>query len=507
MMHIDEDSAESMRVLRSRSNGRVPVSRLPDEILLMVFKHFEEEKRLNGYDSDDDESMTDDIGGAPACLVVTHVCRHWRKLALECPTLWTFIGSTSPRWLDVMLERSQKAPLVVVYTEYSISLREDCMDKVLLHLPRIKHLELRAFSYAAGHVMDLLSSQPAPMLENFKFILYSSLPTTVSTSNTIFQGQAPLLRHLEVVNCDRIWSSCIFGGLRTLRVGKTPLPVLLSALRCMPTLEQLTLQSGLSRSLQPILFNKVPLARLKSIALDGISLQDAVSLLAHLALPIDVKIALHLEPYTGPRTFADLFSVMGEHPDGSGPVFRSLRVIKPKPWRVAVQFSTSTTINSDYSWMPQDDDIRLSIECFNEYDEIHPNGPLTEISRDTGINICQIIAQRRPQTFFSGEFESIQVQGCSDFIGGLTAALRIEGSLNVPYPSLRVLEFEDIWFDGDELQDLRDVIIMRLQHNVPVHYLRLRLCKDFTANQMELFQEVVVNDIDCDEYTLEHSQA
>ncbi|KAG1781079.1 hypothetical protein EV702DRAFT_692409 [Suillus placidus] len=511
MMDIDEDSAaaalaESMRVLRSRSNGQVPVSRLPDEILLMVFEHIEEDKRLNGSDSDDDDKSTSDVIGDPsACLVVTHVCRHWRKVALECPTLWTFISSPSPPWLDVMLERSQKAPLVVIYSAFTISL-EDSMEKVHLHLPRIKHLELSTFSYEADHVMDLLSSQPAPMLETFKFKIYSSIPTPAFTSNTIFQGQAPLLRHLEVDYCDRIWSSCIFDGLRTLRVGRTLLLDLLSALRCMPALERLTLLSGLSTSDQPILFNKVPLARLKSIALDGISLQNAVSLLAHLALPIDVKIALQLSPITGPHTFADLFSVMGEHPDGSGPVFRSLRAIKPNPSGLAVQFSTSTTINSHYSWNPQDDDIRLSIEFYNEDLEAHPNGPpFDEIPRDTAINICQIIAQRRPQAFFSGEFESIQVQGCSNFIGGLTAALRIEGSSNVTYPSLRVLELRDILFGGHELQDLRDVFIMRAQHNVPVHDLRFRLCKDLTADQMQLFQGVVVNDIDCDQYTLDHS--
>ncbi|KAG1771633.1 hypothetical protein EV702DRAFT_1247284 [Suillus placidus] len=515
MMDIDEDSAaaaalaESMRVLRSRSNGRVPVSRLPDEILLMVFEHIEEDKRLNGYDSDDDDKSTSDvIGDAPACLVVTHVCRHWRKVALECPTLWTFISSTPPLWLDVMLERSQKVPLVVIYSAFSISL-EDCMEKVHLHLPRIKHLELSTFSYDADHVMDLLSSQPAPMLETFKFMIYSSLPTPAFTSNTIFQGQAPLLRHLEVDYCDRIWSSCTFGGLRTLRVGRTPLLDLLSALRCMPALEQLTLLSGLSTSDQPILFNKVPLARLKSIALDGISLQNAVSLLAHLALPVDVKIALKFLPITGHQTFADLFSVMGEHPDGSGPVFRSVRVIESMPWGPAIQFSTSTTINSDYSWNPQDDDIRLSIELHYDDVEVQPNGLFAEISQDTGLlfNICQSIAQRRRQTFFSGEFEYIQVQGCSDFIGSLTAALRIEGSSNVMYPSLRVLELQSIWFDGDELQDLRDLLIMRAQHNVPVHDLRLRLCRNFPADQMQLSQEVVVNGIDCDQYTLEQSQA
>ncbi|KAG1769531.1 hypothetical protein EV702DRAFT_1250990 [Suillus placidus] len=514
MMHIDEDSAESMRALRSRSNDRVPVSRLPDEILLMIFNHIEEEKRLNGFDSDDDD--IDGIGDAPACLAVTHACRYWRKVALECPTLWTLIRCTPPLWLDVMLERSQNAPLVVSYSAFSISLLEGCLDKVLLHLPRIKHLELRVFEIDIGRttrtpVMDLLSSQPAPMLEKFKFFLYStsSLPTTVSTSNTIFQGQAPLLQHLDGFIGNRIWSSCIFGGIRTLRVATVPpLPDLLSTLRCMPTLEQLMLVSGLSRSAQLILSNKVPLPRLKSIALSAISLQDAVSILAHLALPIDVKISLRLSPITGPRTFADLFSVMGEHPGESGPVFRSLRVIKPNPNGLAVQFSTSTTINSDYSWNPQDDDIRLSIEFYNQNREVYPY-TFGEIPRDTTINICQMIAQRRPQTFFSGEFESIQVQGCSDFIEGLTAALRIEGSSNVTYPSLRVLELQDILFDDDELslQDLLDVFIMRAQHNVTFHDLRLRLCKYFTADRMQLFHEVVVNDIDCDQYTLEHSEA
>ncbi|KAG2344039.1 hypothetical protein BDR05DRAFT_1059298 [Suillus weaverae] len=512
MMHIDEDSApaasaESMRVLRSRSNSRVPVSRLPDEILLMVFNHIEEEKRLDGYDSDD-SLMIDDIGDAPACLVVTHVCRYWRKVALECPTLWTLIRCTPPLWLDVMLERSQKAPLVVSYSAFAIAVLEDCMDKVLLHLPRIKHLELRVSEYEIAHVMDLLSSQPAPILENFKFFLYSSLPITLSTPNPIFQGQAPLLRHLDVFISDRIWSSCIFGGVRTLRVVRPSLPDLLAALRCMPALEQLTLLYGLARSVQPIPFDKVPLARLKSMALSGISLQNTVSLLAHLALPIDVKIALQLSPITGPRTFADLFSVMGEHPDASGPVFRSLRAVKPYPDGFAVQFSTSTTINSDYSWNPQDDDIRLSIECYNQDFVAHPNGPpFDEIPRDTAINICQIIAQRRPRTFFSGEFESIHVQGYSDFIGGLTAALRIEGPSNVTYPSLRILELRNMLFDGEELQlqNLRDVFIMRAQHNVPVHDLRLRRCKYFAPNQMQLFQEVVVNDIDCDKYTLDYS--
>ncbi|KAG1876482.1 hypothetical protein DFJ58DRAFT_909760 [Suillus subalutaceus] len=365
-MHIDEDSAvlaESMRVLRSRSNGQIPISRLPDDILLMIFELFEEEKRLNGRDNRDHIHATYGIDNVPACLEVTHVCRHWRNVALGCPTLWTFINSPPPLWLDVMLQGSQKAPLVVTYklprwSRSPISL-EDCFEKVLLHLPRIKHLKLRTYQEYAGPVMDLLSSRPASMLETFKFEVCGPLPM-MSMSNTIFQAQAPLLRHLEVNCFDRRWLSCVFSGLRTLHVGGTSLPNLLLALRCMPALEQFMFQFELLSSDQPILPDKVPLARLKSIAIEA-SLATAVPLFAHLALPADVKIALHIPSIEGTPTFADLFSVM---PEGSGPVLRSLRAIKfrPGPWSMAVQFSTSTAINSDYSWNPQDNNIRLSIE-------------------------------------------------------------------------------------------------------------------------------------------------
>lgn len=46
---------------------------------------------------------------------------------------------------------------------------------------------------------------------------------------------------------------------------------------------------------------------------------------------------------------------------------------------------------------------------------------------------------------------------------------------------------------------------MRAQHDVPVRDLRLRLCDNFTADQVQLFQEVVVNKIDCDQFTLDHA--
>ncbi len=55
------------------------------------------------------EISDDDLGlPYPACLAITHVCRHWRTVALSYPTLWASITpGLSLRWIKVCMERSQ----------------------------------------------------------------------------------------------------------------------------------------------------------------------------------------------------------------------------------------------------------------------------------------------------------------------------------------------------------------------------------------------------------------
>ncbi|KAG1781649.1 hypothetical protein EV702DRAFT_1275793 [Suillus placidus] len=475
---IDRDLAalaESMRILSFRRNCLAPISGLPNEILTIIFKYFEENERFEseyGYDDED----------TPACLTITHVCRHWRNVALECPALWGFISSRSPFWIDVMLERSKETPLVVTY---AIPLPlENCLEKVLSQLPRIEYLEIRSESCDVGHVMDLLSSQPAPMLKTFKLSARDGgLFPMGPISGPIFKGQAPLLRVVGVDYLDRSWSSCIFDGLRSLFVTVARLPDLLSALRCMPALEMLTLEA--IKSNETMFFDKVPLAQLKSIYLRATSLRTAVPIFAHLALPVDVKISLNLQSIRGPKTFSDLFSAIYKHPGGSGPVLRSLRATNFDTRFMTVQFSTSRAIKHH-----DDDDIRLSVRFFFDLPDV--------VQPDIVLDIWQTITQ---QAFFSGELEFIHFEGFTGFIWGLTVALRIEESSDVTYPSLRVLELRDMVLESDELKDLRDVLTMRTRHNLCLQDLRLTLCNNFTAGQEQLFREVVAN-VDCDQWTL-----
>lgn len=48
---------------------------------------------------------------AHAWITVTHVCRQWRDIALNSPTLWTSISCKQPDCINAFIERSRQAPL------------------------------------------------------------------------------------------------------------------------------------------------------------------------------------------------------------------------------------------------------------------------------------------------------------------------------------------------------------------------------------------------------------
>ncbi|KAG0709296.1 hypothetical protein DFH29DRAFT_224156 [Suillus ampliporus] len=502
--YIDKDltpSPESMPVLHSHGNSLARISCLPPEILATVFRHYVEEQDFASHTSN----------SAPACMTVTHVCGQWRQVALECPTLWTFISSASARWIGIMLERSKNAALVVTYN-VPVSPR-DCLEQILSQLPRIKDLRLYLSVSNVDRIVDLLSSQPAPLLQIFKFsVMALGLVTLRDISNTIFQGHAPQLQSVELGMCYFSWTSCIFSGLRTLCVygiATTSLAQLVPALRRMPDLEHLTLERVLIISEETELFDRVPLARLKSIALDATAIRTAATLFAHLVLPVDVKVALQLTQIEGPPNFSDLFSAMDKHPDRSGSVIRSLRAIRLADRTFGVQFSTATAINPIHSWNPHDDDIRLSIQFTY----------VTSADAEPTIifDVCRMVTQDKIHTFFGSELDlpgrdfwragsaclpDLEVIYMNrSFIGGLIAALEIEGKRgsNVEYPLLRVLQLDGVTFEAGEPQELRDVLEMRVKHGFRIHALQLAECVNLTADEVQLFREVVA-DVDWDEH-------
>ncbi|OAX35931.1 hypothetical protein K503DRAFT_337818 [Rhizopogon vinicolor AM-OR11-026] len=103
-----------MRALRSRRNSLACISCLPSEILATIFEHVVESRGSKG------------ACRHPPCLTITYVCTHWRRLALESPSLWATIDQNPSRWMDIMLERSKKVALVVTCNASTI--QRDCLN-------------------------------------------------------------------------------------------------------------------------------------------------------------------------------------------------------------------------------------------------------------------------------------------------------------------------------------------------------------------------------------------
>ncbi|KAG1792691.1 uncharacterized protein HD556DRAFT_1293420 [Suillus plorans] len=505
--HVDKDIAalaESLRGYRSRRISLSYISWLPLEILTTIFTYIVEEDTFKSH------TGTPRPNGAPISMIITHVCRHWRQVALECPTLWASLNCVSADCLDMMLERSKKIALVVIYRSPG-SLRK-CFQQILSQLPRIKFLQLCSYPWDVNRILDCLSSQPAPLLQSFKFSVAgkSNYRVMGSISDAVFQGRAPLLRSVELMECTFSWTSCIFSGLRTLdvrRIGSASYPTLsqlLSTLRRMPELEQLTLGLSSRISEDTELSDRVPLTQLKSIALDACTLRNAVSLFSCLAFPVDVKIALNLAPIGS--CLSDLFSAMHKDPDGSGPIIRSMRA-SLSYHTFGVQFGTSTAFKSKYSWDPHNDDILLSIQFKCSSSTRKP--PII-------FDMCQMVPHCQIQSLFVTsslvlrenfwrvgstdlpELENIQLSGTCN-MRSLIAVLQSGGtqSSDMAYPSLHALEFENIDFGCGEAEELQDIAIMRAGHGVGIHELRLVKCRNLVDDRVQFLKEVVT-DVDWD---------
>ncbi|KAG1727083.1 uncharacterized protein EDB91DRAFT_1254053 [Suillus paluster] len=271
----------------------------------------------------------------------------------------------------------------------------------------------------------------------------------------------------------------------------------------MPDVEELLFQRSINlQGIQDLDNLKVPLPRLEHIALEEIPIQIVIYLFAHLALPVDVKIALHfLASIEGPHRLTELFSAM-EVPDGFGSIILSFGTYVQ--WGTSgVQFDTSTTFKSDYFWNPHDDDIRISIRFTNYMS--------AEIKLPIMFDICQIVAQRNirswfvtpcydlPETFwltgfaYFPELEVINVTW--DFIEGIITAFHSEGTQrsDVAYRLLYTLELEKIDFELGEPKSLHDVVIMRAKRGVRIHKLRFAMCRNLMVDQVQLMQEAVTN--------------
>ncbi|KAJ3563245.1 hypothetical protein NP233_g9063 [Leucocoprinus birnbaumii] len=77
-------------------------------------------------------------------LRVTHVCRHWRGIALAHPALWSRLNFMDDELVDMMLSRASMTPLTV---KASIGRRvwelHEAIERTIGHHTHIRHLEIK----------------------------------------------------------------------------------------------------------------------------------------------------------------------------------------------------------------------------------------------------------------------------------------------------------------------------------------------------------------------------
>ncbi|KAH7909430.1 hypothetical protein BJ138DRAFT_1155287 [Hygrophoropsis aurantiaca] len=303
---IDKELAtldQRMLELRSQRNAITCISSLPPELLAEVFMDYAyqayKEKHNHYYRS-----------RALMWISVTHVCRHWRQVALAFPALWTFLVLENPRWTEQMLIRSKMAPLVINVRVWESALTlMDTVGKALKHISRVRELSLigtrRTMSKFAAPLMC-----PAPRLESLvlsdkEMPVYTHTVTApADVPADLFGGQAPNLRQVTLEGLQIAWPSPLLVNLTHLDIRhlvpqfRPSLSQLMSTLSRMSALRKCILKDALPvlpenvMSVPTVLIERrVGLLALESLYL-GATILECAQTLGHLNYPQNVILKL-----------------------------------------------------------------------------------------------------------------------------------------------------------------------------------------------------------------------
>lgn len=292
--------------LKAQLNSLSPISRLPPEVLTEIFIQHARDIHLPHDVSALSPYLTRQI-------LVSHVCRHWYAVALNCPRLWNSIILPAPReWILAMLSRSKRTPLSVTLMKSS-NLRSprrqeliELLQIVFAEMPRIRELRLKSSRALKGATRAVLG--PAPLLELLvldggtrepgdDFMDVDSFFKMNPFFNFVFGDGAPSLQILEIAPFK--WQPGFFHPyLKHLRLVSeyncnTVIGDIIAVLGSMPFLETLVMNHSFPENI-PIAGPGgviVTLPHLKSIDLISKTLICA-NLLTHLALPSSVTVTI-----------------------------------------------------------------------------------------------------------------------------------------------------------------------------------------------------------------------
>ncbi|TFK64368.1 hypothetical protein BDN72DRAFT_861416 [Pluteus cervinus] len=300
--HIDDEIqslTQQIQRLKSRRNSLSITSTLPIEIITEIFIIIQ----IQTYNPNNPTSTL------RLWLPITHVCRHWRALALECSHLWSLIYSLPEAGIREFLARSNKGPLFVDISRAPSSqdpgpadYSEGLLAAIFAQCSRIQELGLRSWDNL-DQMLPHLTSGSAPKLEALSIAGDDDVGDLVNIPGDvdIFQGTTPQLNTLFLYKC-RIVPQCslLMNDLTNLNVEDCPMGstmIWLNIVRRMSHLSHLSLvrcftdRSGDHYTPIPTDFEVIHLHHLSTLAIEGSWLQSDLSFLAHITFPSQTELA------------------------------------------------------------------------------------------------------------------------------------------------------------------------------------------------------------------------
>ncbi|KAI0284063.1 hypothetical protein BC826DRAFT_170889 [Russula brevipes] len=191
------------RALLTHRNTLAPISVLPPEVLARIF-HL-----VAGSPWQKQESLR--------WISVTHVCRHWRQVALDDSSLWAKISGrmASTTWISEMLARARNAPLAIDLLETPDA---ETLAMFTAHFAHTHEFRLRGL--VTPHFDDSIReicSLEAPALEHFELGVRVAPPVTFLRA-PFFNGMAPKLRTFSLSQIHVPWSFIPRGQLTQLKI-------------------------------------------------------------------------------------------------------------------------------------------------------------------------------------------------------------------------------------------------------------------------------------------------
>lgn len=195
---------ERQRGLLIHRNTLLPISRLPPEIISLVFRLIAP-------------------GPENKCLAFSQVCHHWRELALNNPQLWRSPIMAVPDLAVEMAERANGVPLNIYASSTGtggIMLQRATVLATVIRSSAVRRLMLVTSSGSPIQTMSVLTDELA--LTSCDTLRYLDLQCDMDTevAGTIGHPDCvfPLLRYLRLKHYVIPWSAGCYSNLLVLEI-------------------------------------------------------------------------------------------------------------------------------------------------------------------------------------------------------------------------------------------------------------------------------------------------